>query len=485
MRARADGDSQVLASAKSGVSERSGRDMEHGKRPNPKQQDRHWCTRKDPFDVVWKSEIAPMLSANPGLQPMTLLEYLQGQHPSEYPDSCLRTLQRRVKQWKAINGPAKEIIFRQTHEPGRLSLSDFTELKHVTITIDGAEFKHLLYHFRLSFSGWSYMKVIQGGESYAALSEGLQEALWRLGGSTQEHRTDSLSAAFKNLSQDAKEDMTTRYTNFCAHYSMQASRNNRGISHENGSVEAPHGHIKRRIKQGLLLRGSNDFESIPHYQTWLDEILKSHNKRNAKGMLVEKEHLQPLPLSKTADYTEQMVRVSSSGTINIRRVVYTVPSRLKHEVLKIRIYDNRLMCYLGSTHVVTLNRAFSKAGQPRAHQVDYRHVIESLAKKPQAFRRSQLRDDLLPRIEYKKIWEYADKTMEAKKSCKFIVNLLLLASKEDCEEALANKVLNDIEAGNLLSIEEYKKHYSSHMLTAIPSITVSQHALSTYNNLIF
>ena len=485
MSARADGDTQVLASAKSGISERTGRDIEHNKRLDPKQQDRCWRTREDPFESVWESELVPMLNDHPGLRPMTLLDYLQDQYPSKYPDSCLRTLQRRIKEWRSLHGPAKDIIFRQTHEPGRLSLSDFTELKQVVITINGAEFKHLLYHFRLSYSGWSYMKVIQGGESYTALSEGLQEALWRLGGSTKEHRTDSLSAAFKNLSKDAKEDITARYANFCEHYNMVASRNNRGVSHENGSVESPHGHIKRRIKQGLLLRGSNDFNSIAEYQSWLDEILKAHNKRNAKGILVERDYLQPLPMSKTADYTEQVVRVSGSSTINIRRVVYTVPSRLQHETLKIRIYDDRLMCYLGATHVITLHRAFYKSGQPRTHQVDYRHVIESLVKKPQAFKRSQLRDGLLPSITYKKIWAHVDNIMNQKDACQFIVKLLFLAAKEDCEEKLGESVLNDIEGGNLASIETYEKHYASQVLSTVPEITISQHALSSYNELIF
>ncbi len=161
-----------------------------------------------------------------------------------------------------LHGPDKEVIFRQTHEPGQQALSDFTQLKRVAITIDKKPFKHLLYHFKLAYSRWSYLRVVQGGESFSALAEGLQEALWRLGGSPKEHRTDSLSAAFKNLTKDAASDITQRYEDFWPHYHMKATRNNRGAKHENGSIESPHGHLKKRIGQALLLRGSNDFDSV-------------------------------------------------------------------------------------------------------------------------------------------------------------------------------------------------------------------------------
>jgi hypothetical protein len=114
---------------------------------------------------------------------------------------------------------------------------------------------------------------VLGGESFSALAEGLQAALWRLGGAPLEHRTDSLSAAFKNLSLEAQEDLTERYEALCRHYAMVATRNNRGRSHENGAVESPHGHIKRRIAQALLLRGSADFASLEDNRQWLDALV--------------------------------------------------------------------------------------------------------------------------------------------------------------------------------------------------------------------
>ena len=220
MSSRKSGYSQEVSAAKSGFSERSGRDLDKGKRTitKPKRMGR---TRKDPFIEVWETELVPMLESTPGLQPLTLLEHLQSQYSEEqYPDKHLRTLQRRVKHWRAIHGPEKTIMFRQEHPPGRQGLSDFTTLKNVTITIGGKAFGHLLFHFRLACSGWSHIKVIQGGESFTALAEGLQEALWRLGGAPFEHRTDSLSAAFKNLSRSEQEDITDRYEQLCKHYNL-------------------------------------------------------------------------------------------------------------------------------------------------------------------------------------------------------------------------------------------------------------------------
>jgi hypothetical protein len=391
MEARKKGYKQSVAAAKAGISERSGRNIEHNRRAEPGSMVR-WRTRPDPLNGVWERELQPMLEQSPKLAAITLLEYLQSKYPGDYPDKVLRTLQRRVKQWQALYGPEREVMFRQTHEIGRLGLSDFTKLKKVNITIGGKAFEHLLYHFRLAYSRWSFMKVIQGGESYPALAESLGEALKKLVGCPSEHRTDSLSAAFKNLSHKDKEDMTMRYDALCRHYGMSTSRNNRGMGHENGSIESPHGHLKRRIEQALLLRGNNNFEGIADYQEFINNIVCQANRRNAKAIDSERKFLLPLPKRAAVDYSELRVVVSSSSTIVVRRVTYTVPSRLQGEALNTRIYDNRIVCYLGSVHVITLERLHCHKGK-RKRQVDYRQVIHSLVKKPQAFRYSQLRND--------------------------------------------------------------------------------------------
>lgn len=476
------GHSQVTAAAKAGISERSARDIGHGKRINPKTKVRHWRTRSDPLESIWESELEPMLSQTPGLQAITLLEYLQSKDVETYPDSLLRTLQRRIKTWRALQGPAKEVIFRQIHVPGRQGLSDFTTLKNVTIIIGGEPFKHLLYHFRLAFSHWSYMKVILGGESFAALSEGLQEALQKLGGAPLEHRSDSLSAAFKNLSKDAADDMTSSYESFCAEYSMQATRNNPGIGHENGSIESSHGHLKRRIEQALLLRSRYDFTSVTEYQDFIDDVVRAHNSRNAKSIHEERLALQPLPLHKATDYTKLSAVVSSSSTIDVRRVTYTVPSRLQGEVLTIHLYDSYLACFLGSVSVIELKRLHSQ-GNARKRLVDYKHVIHSLVKKPQAFRYSALQSELLPSMDYHKIWEYLDAELSPKAACKLIVGLLYLAATEDCERELAQYVLVLVNTGQEVSLSHLQTRFTK-QTTTVPDIVVTQHCLANYNNCI-
>jgi transposase InsO family protein len=483
MNARKTGYTQQTAAAKAGISERSGRNIEKTG-PTLRPEKRHWRTRQDPLNGIWEQELVPLLEKLPDLQPITLLEHMQLNHPGDYPDSLLRTLQRRVKQWRALYGPEKEVMFRQTHEAGRLGLSDFTKLKLTTITIAGCPLDHLLYHFRLAWSHWSYMKVILGGESYAALAEGLQEALQRLGGTPQEHRTDSLSAAYKNLGKAAQEDMTIRYKCLCEHYGMRASRNNRGLGHENGCVESPHGHLKRRIEQALLLRGSNDFPHIQDYQDFIDMVVQQHNQRNAKMIKMERAALQALPLRQAIDYTEISAVVSSSSTIDVKRVTYTVPSRLIGETLHVRLYDDRLLCYLGHQEVVALVRIYPQGKTIRARQVDYRHVILSLIKKPQAFRHSQLRDDLLPNADYRNIWTMVDSKMPAKQACKFIVGLLHLASTENCEKELAEKVLDLLNKGRPLSLTQLQEQFKSKNVTSIPVIEITQHQLNHYDTLI-
>ena len=191
-------------------------------------------------------------------------------HP-ELGHGVRRALERRVREWRALHGPERELVFRQTHPPSQLGLSDFTDGSDLRVRIAGELLEHLLYHFRLAYSGFAHAHVVLGGESFTALAEGLQHALWTLGGSPQEHRSDSLSAAYRNLDVDQREDATQRYAALCAHYDMAPTRNNRGESHENGSIEGPHGHLKRALEDALLLRGSRDFDTLADYRALVDE----------------------------------------------------------------------------------------------------------------------------------------------------------------------------------------------------------------------
>ena len=216
----------------------------------------------DPLGGLWESDILPLLVTRPGVRPVTVLDEMQRRHPDRDWDRLRRTLERRVRAWCAEHGAEREVIFRQDHPPGQQGLSDFTDMADLGIRIAGEPLAHRLYHFVLAYSAWEHAEVVLGGESYTALACGMQNALWSLGGAPAEHRSDSLSAAFRNLDQDAAEDQTRRYEALCAHYGMQPTRNNRGVAHENGAIESQHGHLKRVVAQALLLRGSTDFDSL-------------------------------------------------------------------------------------------------------------------------------------------------------------------------------------------------------------------------------
>ena len=246
---------QMTAAAKAGLSVASARRIDLDPRPpSTKKQRRTWRTRPDPLDGVWNEEILPLLVAAPGLRPITLFDEMERRHPDRIGPSFRRTLERRIADWKALHGADRDVIFPQTQQPGRMGLSDFTDANGFGVIVGGQKLEHRLYHFALAFSGFEHAEVILGGESYAALASGLENALRLLGGVPLEHRSDSLSAAFRNLARPDVEDLTRRFAALVAHYGMVPTRNNRGVAHENGAIESRHGHVKTRVAQALLLR---------------------------------------------------------------------------------------------------------------------------------------------------------------------------------------------------------------------------------------
>ena len=218
--------------------------------------------------------MVPLLKSVPGLRPVAIFDEIRRRHP-EIGAGVRRTLERRIRAWRALNGAEQDVIFRQEHPPGRLGLSDFTDMGDHGVSIAGLPLDHRLYHFRLAFSGWEHAHVVLGGESFVALAEGLQNALWALGRDPLQHRSDSLSAAFRNLDDDTRQDQTRRYDALCAHYRMEPTRNNRGVAHENGSIESQHGHLKQAIEDALLLRGSRDFDDLQAYRRFVPKRSKS------------------------------------------------------------------------------------------------------------------------------------------------------------------------------------------------------------------
>lgn len=323
------------------------------------------------------------------------------------------------------------------------------------------------------------MTVVQGGESYAALSTGLQRALQQAGGSPIEHRTDSLSAARNNR----QNLWTDAYADLCSHYNMTPTRNNLGESHENGVVECANGSLKRRLSQQLKLRGSHDFASIESYQHFIDQVVERLNRRSHSRFQEEKQALQGLPERQTANYQTLNLKVTRSSTIEVRRVVYSVPSRLIGERVQVRLYHDKVMVYVGQHIALTLARIYPANGHVRARSIDYKHLIHSLAAKPQAFRYSQLRDELLPDDNYRQLWQHADKALESREACKWIVTVLRLAYEYDAEKQLGEELLAEVKTGKFASIKAIQDRFFRPS-QSVPELQGKQHDLQSYDALL-
>ena len=477
---------QKLAAAKAGISVASARRIEADPTPpSIKKTSRTWRTREDPLALVWDDIIVPILRSAPGVRPVTLLQELDRRFPGAFGGRVRRTLERRVRDWRALEGPERQIVFPQTHAPGRLGLSDFTDASDLGVVVAGAPLPHLLYHFALAFSGFEHVEVVLGGESFTALAAGLQNALAVLGGVPLEHRTDSLSAAFRNLSPDAAEDITCRYDGLCRHYGMIASRNNRGVAHENGAIESRHGHAKRRIEQALLMRGDRRFPDLDAYRAFLAEVIANHNARRKSEIELERATLRALPATRAPDYLEASVLVTSSGGFTFRRVFYTVPSRLVGRRLRIRQYEDRIEAFLGATHLLTLPRGQPEPGRGGrgGHVVDYHHVIHSLRAKPGALIGLAYRDALWPRPAFARAWDALITRLPEKKACRIMVALLALAHDHACEADLAAALDSLLDAGRLPDAEDLRRRFASRTGEA-PAVVVVLPAVASYDALI-
>jgi hypothetical protein len=256
--ARVEG-SLETAAAKAGMDAKTARKYRRlGRVPSELTPGSRWRTREDSFEECWE-EIQSLLEVNHGLEAETIFEYLQRRYAGRFADGQLRTLQPRVKVWRATEGPVKEVFFAKRHHPGRLSASDFTHMSELGITIQGQSFPHLTYHLVLTYSNWESATVCFS-ESFESLCEGFQNAVWELGKLPQRHRTDRLSTAVNNMTTPA--EFTERYAALLRYYGVEGEKIQAGQGHENGDVEQRHHRLKRAMAQELMLRGSKDFVSV-------------------------------------------------------------------------------------------------------------------------------------------------------------------------------------------------------------------------------
>lgn len=426
----------ALAAAKAGMDEKTARKYRRTEQlPSQMRPERTWCTRADAFQEVWPS-IEGYLQLNPGLEAQFVFAHLQRQEPGRFADGQLRTLQRRFKLWRALEGPPREVFFPQVHTPGQLSESDFTDLSGLGVTLGGQAFDHLVYHFVLTYSNWETVTVCFS-ESFEALSTGLQNGLWELGGVPGAHRTDCLSAAVRDL--DQPDAFTTRYSGLLRHYSLEPQRTNPASPHENGDVEQRHWRLYRALEQSLMLRGSRDFAQRADYVAFLHTVLQQLNAGRRQRLAEELPQLQPLPARRCEDYTRLEVQVSRFSTIRVARNTYSVHSRLIGEPVRVHLHAEYIEVRYGQRVVDCLPRRRGQGG----HYIQYRHIIDWLVRKPGAFAHYRYRDDLFPTTRFRLAYDRLCQDHGASAATGHYLQLLHLAAQrnqQEVEEVLAERL---------------------------------------------
>lgn len=364
--------------------------------PDQLQQPHTWRTRPDPLAAVWPVA-EPMLRDAPELEPKALFEHFL-EHPQYgLKPGHLRTFQRRVKHWRGTKGPEKEVYFPQRHCPGELMQLDWTHAKELDVTIAGQPLDHLLCHCVLTHSNWQWVKRCQS-ESFLSLVSGLQAALGRLGMKPRHLGTDHSSAATHEISgRSGPRDYNVEYLDLCEHYGLTPVTINVACPHEHGDVESQNGHLKRRIKQHLLLRGSRDFEQEEDYDQFLEGVMEKANKPRLERLAEDLAAMEPLPASALAEYREVDVTVSKHSTIRVKKITYSVPSRLIDQRLRVEVHESLLKLYLGRELIMELPRARGDRGAV----INFRDMVGPLLRKPGAFLNYQHREQLYPTVGYR------------------------------------------------------------------------------------
>ncbi len=388
-----------LAALRAGMDRKTARKyLAAGRLPSEANPPRWWRTRPDPFSEDW-SAVAERLEAAPTLEGRALFEDLMKRDPERYAAGQLRTIQRRLKQWRAEHGPDKEVFFPQVHRPGEAGQTDFTDAGRLGVTIAGEPFPHLLCHFVLPYSDWEWATVCHS-ESMLALRRGVQSAVFRLGRVPEYHQTDNSTAATHDL-RTGKRGFNEEYAALMDHLGMKPRTTAIGKKEQNGDVEAANGALKRRLEQHLLLRDSRDFDSVESWEGWVQEVMEQSNRLRAPRVVEELAVMRPLSVERLREYREIDVPVTSWSTIRVQHNAYSVPSRLCGERLRVRLHEDRLEVYHGGTHQLTIERLRGRHG----HRINYRHVIGSLVRKPGAFARYRYREELFPTLTFRRAYD--------------------------------------------------------------------------------
>jgi Mu transposase, C-terminal domain len=470
------GMSLVTAAAKAEMDEKTARKYRSvGKLPHELRVDHLWRTREDPFDDFWAG-VEENLGINPGLEAKTLFEDLQRRYPGRFGDGQLRTLQRRVKIWRALQGPPREVFFPQVHKPGELCESDFTSMNSLGVTIQRQPFEHLLYHFVLTYSNWE-TGTICFSESFESLSEGLQNALWELGGVPELHRTDQLSAAVQK--PDHPEEFTQRYRALVDHYGLLGHKTQPESPNENGDVEQRHHRLKRALAQSLMLRGSGDFSGRQEYAIFLHKLFAQLNAGRRERFREEAKVLRRLPPRRLDSCKRLRVRVGPSSTIRANHNVYSVDSRLIGEKIEVRLYAEHVEVWYAQQCIETMPRLRGEG----KHRIQYRHMIDWLVRKPGAFDNYRYREELFPTHRFRMAYDWL-RGRHPSRAAKEYLEILHLAARENeaaVDEAL--RVLIDKELP--ISIEAVERIVGSEgQIPSSAQIVIAEVDLAAYDALL-
>jgi hypothetical protein len=465
------------AASKAGIDRKTARRYRDMKRlPSEKlEQPRDWRTRSDPFAEVWP-EVAEQLARAPGLRAKTLWGWLQQKYPGRFNKDHLRTLQRRVKDWRVTQGPGQEVFFSQVHHPGRLCASDFTHMNSLDVTIAGQRFEHMVYHFVLTYSNWESVTICFS-ESFESLSEGLQNALRELGGVPARHRSDRMSSAVNNLSE--RRDFTERYQALLQYYGLVGEKIQPRQAHENGDAESSHRHFKDAVEQALLLRGSRDFASREQYTAFLEDVRRQRNAGRSPRLAEEQALLRPLPERRLESCKRLTVTVANGSVIHVQNNVYSVNSRLVGARVEVRVYLEHVEVWYGQKLVETLPRLRGRCKQ----RIDYRHVIDALRRKPGAFANYRYREELFPTSRFRVAYDLLRETQPERADREYLEILHLAAHQSEAAVDEALRVLIEREQPIQRSVVEAMVREGQEA-PAVTSVTVAAVDLAVFDTLL-
>lgn len=458
------------AASKAGIDPKTAR--KYLKEDAPLQNTEHnWRTRNDPFENVW-SELENMLALQPRLEAKTLFEYLLDKYPGKFQEGQLRTLQRKVKKWKGLKGASKEVFFDQVHKPGDLGSADFTHMDELKVTIQGLLYSHLVFHFVLTYSNWESVTLCYS-ENLESFGEGLQNALWQLGGSPDRLRTDRLTAAMSNFGNQPK--FGTRYQALLDHYGIEGTKIQASCPNENGDVEQSHHRFKRAVDQALMLRNSRDFSSIGEYMIFLKDLTIKRNIARSERLREEYEHLKELPPQRIQDATVSWMMVGKGSTIRIKKNSYSVPSRLIGEEVEVHLLGSTIEIWYQRQKVEEFPRL---CGENRA-KIDYRHIIDWLVRKPGAFENYRYKDELYPTSTFRAAYDIL-KESNPQKCVKEYLEILKTASRNG--EGRVGQILKNLINQSEVSLQLVQEALAApEKIISMTSVEVSTVNLNDYD----